>query len=39
MIFRLHHSKILIDCPLEGVGLPVIMCVGGVGVKTRPRFF
>jgi hypothetical protein len=39
MIFLLHHSVSLLNFTVEDIRLPVFMCVGGVGLKTRPRFF
>jgi hypothetical protein len=41
MIFCLHDSVSLLDCRLEGIRLPVIMCVGrGRGLEILgPAFF
>ncbi len=41
MIFRLHDSVSLLDCRLEGIRLPFIMCVGrGRGLEILgPAFF
>jgi hypothetical protein len=40
MIFRLQWLMVMLDCQLEGIRLPVFMCVwGGVGIKLGPAFF
>jgi hypothetical protein len=40
MIFRLQWLMTVLDCQLEGIRLPVFMCVGrGRAKNSAPLFF